>query len=374
MLPYDNHSLDAAIDRMIRVGTVSDEALPALLSSVLGRAVPPTAVSERKERMETARSRLRTLLQDPGITQRTQEWYDARMTMVTASDFAQALGCAKFGTQRDFFVKKCSNEPSTFNASLPPLRWGIMFEPVACSLYSWLNAGILVHDFGLLRHPTVPYLGASPDGITEDGVMVEIKCPWRRKIDGEIPLQYYYQIQGQLAVCGLDDCDYFECEFQAECAESLASFDGPAFERGVFVEVCFAEEMRPAQYSYPPNGIGQDLTELIKWLAAEIALPREKGAEVRPQWWSLVKCATIRVRQDAAFVADMLAQLDTVWTGGVMRYRTDAAAYDAEIKNAVVKKRIPAVPKTITKRAQEKIQDAALMKEYAFVELEDEDV
>jgi hypothetical protein len=32
--------------------------------------------------------------------------------------------------------------------------------------------------------------------------MLEIKCPFRRRITGEVPLQYYYQIQGQL-----------ECEF-----------------------------------------------------------------------------------------------------------------------------------------------------------------
>jgi hypothetical protein len=218
----------------------------------------------------------------------------------------------------------------------------------------------------------VPYLGASPDGITEDGVMVEIKCPWRRKINGEIPLQYYYQIQGQLAVCALEECDYFECEFQAECAESLASHDGPAFERGVFVEVCYADETRPAQYFYPPGGIGQGMADLKEWLASETATPREEGAEARPQWWSLVKCATIRVRQDAAYVAQMLAQLDPVWTA-VMRYRADPAAYDTEIRNAAVKKRVPAAPKPLTKRALEKIQDATLMNAYAFVELEEDE-
>eukprot|EP00798_Chlamydomonas_sp_ICE-L_P017738 gene17738-24098_t len=212
LAPSDNVSLDAAIDRMLRARTVSDDALPTLLSSVLGRAVPPTAVHERRERVEAA-----------------------------------------------------------------------------------------------------------------------------------------------------------------ECAESLSSHDGPAFERGVFMEVCYADETRPAHYSYPPGGIGQSMADLTEWLTAETAVPREEGAEARPQWWSLVKCATIRVRQDTAFVAEMLAQLDTVWTGGVLRYRADPAAYDAEIRNAAVKKRVLAAPKPITKRALEKIQDAALMNAYAFVELEEEE-
>ena len=40
--------------------------------------------------------------------------------------------------------------------------------------------------------------------------MVEIKCPPRRKFTKTVPSHYWMQVQGQLEVCGLDECDFFQ--------------------------------------------------------------------------------------------------------------------------------------------------------------------
>jgi putative phage-type endonuclease len=264
-------------------------------------------------------------LGDPGVPQRTPEWYSARETMVTASDIAQALGCAKFGTQRTFFQKKCGapDEQAPFNASLPPLKWGVMYEPVAQAVYSAQNLGVKVHEFGLLRHPTLPFIGASPDGITELGVMLEIKCPWRRKIvDGEIPMQYYYQIQGQLAVCGLEECDYFECElFEASDGPDDEAWSGAsADERGVFVET-----VDSGSYQYPPSVTGGDEAELREWASAHAAAEGK-----RLHWWVVRRTSTVRVCYDSAFCEDMFTRLRCVWDRA-LGYREDRAAYLAEV-------------------------------------------
>lgn len=71
-------------------------------------------------------------------------------------------------------------------------------------------------EYGLIRHIDVhgderglSWIGASPDGITDCGSMVEIKCPYRRQIvPGHVPHHYYPQIQVQLEVCDLSLC-YF---------------------------------------------------------------------------------------------------------------------------------------------------------------------
>ena len=34
-----------------------------------------------------------------------------------------------------------------------------------------------------MPHPSIPFLGASSEGITPEGMMLEIKCPPVRKID-----------------------------------------------------------------------------------------------------------------------------------------------------------------------------------------------
>ena len=58
--------------------------------------------------------------------------------------------------------------------------------------------------------------GASPDGINDLGTMVEIKTPYRRRVDGNIPNGYMLQMQGQMAVCGLEECDFVDATIKMD--------------------------------------------------------------------------------------------------------------------------------------------------------------
>ena len=69
-----------------------------------------------------------------------------------------------------------------------------------------------VLEFGFIQHSRLKWLGASPDGITNDGIMLEIKCPISRIITGIPPDNYWIQVQGQLEVCDLEECDFLECK------------------------------------------------------------------------------------------------------------------------------------------------------------------
>ena len=141
------------------------------------------------------------------IKQRTPEWFKLRENRLTASDLYDAIN-----NPMSLIKKKMKNV--TYNSnSIPALKWGCMFEKVAIDIYSYLN-NVEVNEFGLLINDKINNFGASPDGITNDGIMIEIKCPYSREIkDGTIPIKYEYQMQGQMAVCNLDICDYIECKF-----------------------------------------------------------------------------------------------------------------------------------------------------------------
>jgi putative phage-type endonuclease len=140
------------------------------------------------------------------IEQRTPEWYALRKQMITASDWATALGKSKNQGKRNLILKKCDRGvPFTGNVYT---QWGQKYEPVANRIYE-LRQGVKVHEFGVLRHPKYYFLGASPDGITPDGIMLEIKCPPLRVIDGKVPVGYMIQVQGQLEICDLEYCDFF---------------------------------------------------------------------------------------------------------------------------------------------------------------------
>lgn len=167
------------------------------------------------------RANLKALLLLPQVKQRSEEWFALRRERLTASDIGQAMNRGKFGNRRELLAKKAFPDlQKPLSMSIPPLRHGIMFEAMTSRCYAQRQNDIKIYEFGLIPHPTMTCFGASPDGITELGVMLEFKTPWRRKITGEIPEQYELQMQGQMAVAGLSVCDYVECAI-----DDLRDFD-----------------------------------------------------------------------------------------------------------------------------------------------------
>ena len=152
------------------------------------------------------------LLEYPYIEQCTDEWYKIRKTCLTASDLGDAIS-----KNNNLLAKKKAGVyiDNTNFQNIPPLKWGNMFEDMAIRCYKQINNNIEIHIFGLVQNKFIQNFGASPDGINDLGIMIEIKCPFSRKIKKNvIPEKYYYQMQGQLAVCNLTECDYVECEFK----------------------------------------------------------------------------------------------------------------------------------------------------------------
>jgi len=167
----------------------------------------------------------------PQVKQRSEEWYELRKNMLTASDTAQALGLSKYSKQSQLVTKKAFPEKNNMNGMvIPALRHGIVYESMALRCYQQRHANMKIHEFGLIPHPQLDCYGASPDGITDFGIMIEIKCPLKRVIDGTIPDNYYFQMQGQMAVCSLNECDYIECDIQefTDSEEYLKQLDSNA--------------------------------------------------------------------------------------------------------------------------------------------------
>lgn len=151
--------------------------------------------------------------------QRTNPWYYQRYNMITASDVATALNSNRYQTSRDLLEKKCKSYeiPSHEGPMNLNIEWGVKFEPIAHEIYEDICKTDL-YEFGLMSHPIYPWLGASPDGVREDGIMVEIKCPRNRQLSLEIPYMYWIQMQIQMEVCNLYKCHYFDCKF-VKCTE-----------------------------------------------------------------------------------------------------------------------------------------------------------
>ena len=203
-----------------------------------------------KDNLSRLRNRVKTLLKKPQPVQRSPEWFANRNTLVTASEAASCLTTSKKVCERyanlydisnfkyndtksansyekmnDYILKKCKAfyGEKVFFDSVYTL-WGKKYEQIAVNLYKRKN-NTDVYDFGLLKHPYLKWLGASPDGITPDGVMLEIKCPYSRKIKPNyVPFHYYIQVQIQLEVALLETADFMECEIKE--LDTLAEYCG----------------------------------------------------------------------------------------------------------------------------------------------------
>jgi len=178
----------------------------------------------------SAPGRLRNVFQ---TTQKSGSWHTESRDLLTGHEFGGI--CYSTPAKRSLTLsKKCGavlpagddeidetkHSKTVFLSSeegnLSALKWGWRYEPVVRDLFERCVAEGTVYDgLGRIRHPTLPRLAASPDGIITTGPrcgrLVEIKSPISRKLTGEIPLDYYCQMQLQAEVCDVAAVEYVEC-------------------------------------------------------------------------------------------------------------------------------------------------------------------
>lgn len=164
-------------------------------------------------------------------------WFQHRTGRITASKFL-AVKRASLHPPPASLVKQMM-ERNTISRHVPALQWGIEMEDVAREAYIELacekHTNFQYAAAGLHVNPSFPHLGATPDGVINcdccgEGVL-GIKCPYKHRDkhphnvhvsdpqfylkqgeDGSIHLhpnhEYFYQIQGQLAICEKEYCDF----------------------------------------------------------------------------------------------------------------------------------------------------------------------
>ncbi len=304
------------------------------------------------------RRQLKKLLKIPIIKQKSEEWLAVRQNMITASDFAQALGEGKFGTQKELIIKKSQPQTEFKVTTNIFFRWGNLFEPVATDIYSAIHDDIKIHEFGLLKHDDYDYFGASPDGISDIGIMVEIKCPLRRKVikDGDVPTQYYYQIQGQLHTCNLEVCDYFECEFEKFTDQPEELDQSPYLDRWRGVVIDHGIDKTPS-YSplVKPGSSAKSI--LTSWVA------EQPDGEII--YWSLPIYNEKRVLLDKEWTEKKLEELGKVWDR-IKYFRENQDKIDEELNNTITVSTEPLYAPTKTT-----YKDKDKLVGYAFRDFED---
>jgi putative phage-type endonuclease len=114
----------------------------------------------------------------------------------------------------ELIVERLTGVPQDTFQSLAMLH-GIETEPLARAAYAFLTDTEVV-EVGIVKHPTIAWAHASPDGLVGNPGLIEIKCPMSSThidtlLGAATPDKYIVQMQWQMACCGRAWCDW--CSF-----------------------------------------------------------------------------------------------------------------------------------------------------------------
>ena len=236
-----------------------------------------------KRPIEGKKAHIVALCSRPQVPQRTDEWYKQTANVLTASEFSNLFGSAR--GRANLISSKVNYVPKDYlpqlafpTSQINALTWGIRFEPVVKQILEkkW---SAKIHDLGRLVHKTDTHLAASPDGLIVStphkerlGRLIEIKCPYSRKVGAEIPFEYWVQMQIQMEVADIDECEYVEVEIKSLRANQDTSIDVSDCQyKGAIL--LWRNEQNQCDYEYreeypivdTPTKDGWTLEEIIPW-------------------------------------------------------------------------------------------------------------
>lgn len=161
------------------------------------------------------------------MEQRTKEWFDARRKRLTASMVGGVLGCSPYMTRADVMrtmVRDALGAEPEFKGNVAT-DWGEYNEDDARQQLEMILGG-KIDKCGFFTYED--WLGASPDGMTADGDLVEIKCPYGLMRDVKPNFNsiygrphYYAQIQVQLLCAGVDKTWFYQWAPHGEMLECV---------------------------------------------------------------------------------------------------------------------------------------------------------
>ena len=305
--------------------------------------------------------------------QKSDAWLQMRHNMLTASDIGACLvvtdhelnlhdegtlalphthlklgkGCYPRKTIKMYLREKCEPEKK-FRGNSATMH-GVKYEHVVVQLYEFKNAQI-VNEFGLMPHAVYSFLGASPDGITNSGRMLEIKVPSSREVHGIPPIQYWIQMQMQMECCDLDVCDFVECKiseylteqeyledsFTDEQGNVIYGLTKNGLHKGCLLEIKYVDgDNSRTAYRYAPVAASmKDHSEMTRWTIDELSrlaneengnnfieiMLQEGCMSVERLWWKNDVYSQIEVKRDPVWFQKRLYDFEEFWND-VLKYR-----------------------------------------------------
>ena len=266
--------------------------------------------------------------------QRSDEWYIFRNSTLTASNIYKIF--VSDYSQTQLILEKC--EPLDVNKfkvtnTNSPLHWGQKYEPVSILYYEYIN-NTKVSEFGCIPHSEYSYIAASPDGIVCDsnsklfGRMLEIKNVVSREITGIPKMEYWIQMQLQMEVCNLNECDFLEMKFIEYTNEEEYLDDNDVKYKGIILQ--YLKEESP-YYVYAPFMLNDLNSESYKvWEDNE--KNKNKDYEfIKRIYWKIEKISNILVLRNKLWFKSIQPLIEDFWN--ILVYERESGKYKERQKN-----------------------------------------
>lgn len=169
------------------------------------------------------------------MEQRSPEWYKARIGRVTGSVAGAILNCDPNKKRSDVLRQMVRDALGAPKEDVSEFVESTIFgygraNESGAILDFRMDTGLDVEECGFFTHDE--WLGASPDGLTSDGGILEIKAPWSRRTGqgrefktlDEQP-QYYAQMQIEMLCAGRDKAHFYQWSADKQAHEVVPRDD-----------------------------------------------------------------------------------------------------------------------------------------------------
>jgi len=262
---------------------------------------------------------LKSILQ---AEQKSDDWHIFRRSTLTASNIYKIFQSDY--SQSQLIIEK--SEPIDINKFKvtnlnSPLHWGQKYEPVSILYYEHINK-TSISQFGCIPHSKYSYIAASPDGIVCDesselfGRMIEIKNVVSREIDGIPKMEYWIQMQLQMEVCDLNECDFLETKFTEYLNEQEFLEDASSsFYRGFIMQFYDNNEV---YYEYPPFTLNNtNSNDYINWTKEQL-IKNSSKKYVSNIYWKLEVVSCVLVLRNNLWFKNALPYIEIFWNNLVL--------------------------------------------------------
>lgn len=279
--------------------------------------------------------------------QRTPEWYLFRHGLITASNIWKVLGsdanvnsliyekCKPSGVRERLASVDEGIEDEVLSSSIAatttsvntqsPLHWGVKYEPVTAMIYEKRGNSVL-GEFGCIQHKEHAFIGASPDGVVVErnnpayGRMLEIKNVVNREINGIPSMPYWIQMQVQMEVCDLEECDFVETVFKeydymdeelfyTNVANRVYEYNGVIL---YFIKRNFLDSS--PKYVYMPLSASLDKASVDAWIDQQKQANKDDYVLFKRIYWYCEIYSCVLVHRNREWFAAALPKIRETWS------------------------------------------------------------